>query len=663
MKTRTSSQSAFINLHLFTWFRSGLVLLLALGAFSKTCPAQKPWLWQNPSPTGNNLRGVDFVDEKTGWAVGWFGEVIKTTDGGATWSFQRLGTSVGGQQEPTFYALDFIDKETGWIVGGSQGAGDVILKTLDGGKTWSSQRTGPASIAAVKFVDSNIGWAVDYGHGNSTILKTIDGGAHWATQFGAGRSLNSIYFIDEKTGWAVGGGGLILKTTDGGDSWETQASRTTNNLNSVHFLDKETGWVVGNDNSLPAAKSTILKTTDGGENWIAQRSGTTSPLRAVTFTDKENGWVVGGTQFTPLILRTRNGGDDWTAQTFGNGGFISLYSVSFFDKTTGWAVGSNGKMLATTDGGDNWVSQSPGTRGGIGEIQMVDNDIGFAVGGEGFDGIVLSTTNGGAMWTPQLLGLSLLSLSFVDDSRGWVSGAYGAIWNTMDGGASWRPQNSGTSNALASIQFRTAPSQLPDVPDVPALIGWAAGEGGTILKSTNGGATWIAQNSGVTDSFASIRFAANRNTGWVAGYCGQNCGHILNTTDGGANWKIQFTAVAPLSDVFFLDENIGWAVGGSGGGIILNTTDGGENWAYQLYGGVNTLTSVHFSGRYTGWAVGQLGTMLETTDGGAHWVLQTKIFGEDYASVYFTSPSSGWVTGSRGTILHTNFCFQCDKEK
>jgi photosystem II stability/assembly factor-like uncharacterized protein len=233
----------------------------------------------------------------------------------------------------------------------------------------------------------------------------------------------------------------------------------------------------------------------------------------------------------------------------------------------------------------------------------------------------------------------------------------------MDGGAHWSLQNSGTGNALASIQFRTPPPPLPKVPDVPALIGWAAGEQGTILKSTNGGTTWIAQNSGVTDSFSSIDFAANRNTGWVVGSCGQNCGRILNTTDGGTNWKVQFTAVAPLSDVFFLDENTGWAVGGGVAGIILNTTDGGGTWTYQLYGGVNTLTSVHFSGRYTGWAVGWLGTMLETTDGGAHWVLQTKIFGEDYASVYFNSPGSGWVTGSRGTILHTTFCFQCDKEK
>ncbi len=660
MKTRSSSLSAFINLHLFSWFSSVLLLLLVLGGFPKTGQAQKPWFWQNPSPTGNNLRGVDFVDQKTGWAVGWFGEVIKTTDGGATWSFQRLGTSVGGQQEPTFYALDFIDTKTGWVVGGSQGAGDVILKTTDGGDHWTSQLTGPAAINSVKFVDDEFGWAVEYGHGNSTILKTKDGGAHWAAQFVAGTSLGSVFFIDRETGWAVGGGGTILKTTDGGDTWVTQASRTINGLSSVHFIDKENGWVVGYDSALPARDSTILRTTDGGETWLPQRSGTNSPLRAVTFTDKENGWVVGGTQFIPLILKTKNGGNDWTAQTFGNGGFVSLQSVSFFDKSTGWAVGSSGKILATTDGGENWVSLSPGTRGGVGEIQMINNDIGFAVAGEGTDGIFLKTANGGEVWTPQQFGNSLLSLSFISQDRGWVVGAYGDIWNTEDGGNSWKLQNSGTSSALTSVQFRTPP---PPLPDVPFVIGWAAGDQGTILKTTNG-ATWVALNSGVSDFFASIFFAQDRNHGWVGGSTAGGAGRILNTTNGGTSWAIQFTTSSPVNSIFFIDQNTGWAAGGSssGTGFILKTTNGGANWTYKL-SGVDGLNSVHFTGQNTGWAVGTRGSMFETTDGGQTWVRQTRIFGEDYASVFFTSPSSGWVTGSRGAILHTTFCFQCDKEK
>jgi photosystem II stability/assembly factor-like uncharacterized protein len=295
---------------------------------------------------------------------------------------------------------------------------------------------------------------------------------------------------------------------------------------------------------------------------------------------------------------------------------------------------------------------------------MVNNDVGFAVGGEGVDGIVLSTTDGGAAWKPQTFGPSFLALSFVDESRGWVAGAFGAIWNTMDGGANWRPQNSTTSNALASIQFRTPPSALPEVPDVPGLIGWAAGDHGTILVTTNGGATWVAQNSGVTDFFASIYFAADRNHGWVAGETTAGGGRILNTTNGGTSWAIQFTTPAPLNSVFFIDQNTGWAAGGgsSGSGFILKTTNGGVNWTYQLYG-VEGVNSIHFTGPKTGWAVGSRATMYETTNGGESWVLQTRIFGEDYASVYFTSPSSGWVTGSRGTILHTKFCFQCDKEK
>ena len=52
------------------------------------------WFWQNPSPTANDLLGVDFINELTGWAVGTVGTIIKTTDGGESWEFQNSGISV-----------------------------------------------------------------------------------------------------------------------------------------------------------------------------------------------------------------------------------------------------------------------------------------------------------------------------------------------------------------------------------------------------------------------------------------------------------------------------------------------------------------------------------------------------------------------------------------
>ena len=48
------------------------------------------WFWQNPLPQGNLLRAVHFVNATTGTAVGDVGTILRTTDGGSTWTEQNL---------------------------------------------------------------------------------------------------------------------------------------------------------------------------------------------------------------------------------------------------------------------------------------------------------------------------------------------------------------------------------------------------------------------------------------------------------------------------------------------------------------------------------------------------------------------------------------------
>jgi len=87
------------------------------------------------------------------------------------------------------------------------------------------------------------------------LLKTSDGGSTWTTQTsGTNTWLRSIYFRDSNTGWTVGNNGTILMTEDGGDNWSTRRSFTNNTLNSVCFADDNTGWVVGES-------GTVLKMT------------------------------------------------------------------------------------------------------------------------------------------------------------------------------------------------------------------------------------------------------------------------------------------------------------------------------------------------------------------------------------------------------------------
>jgi photosystem II stability/assembly factor-like uncharacterized protein len=99
-------------------------------------------------------------------------------------------------------------------------------------------------------------------------------------------------------------------------------------------------------------------------------------------------------------------------------------------------------------------------------------------------------------------------------------------------------------------------------------------------------------------------------------------GTILRTTDGGATWTLQASGTTDvLFAVAFKDANTGTAVGGVWGedpaGIILRTTNGGATWILQSSGTMWTLLSVAFTDANTGAVVGDYGTILHTTDGGA----------------------------------------------
>lgn len=65
-----------------------LTVIISFIVLTKICSAQ--WFWQNPLPQGNTLHGVNFVSSTEGWAVGDYGTILKTTNGGTTWTSQSV---------------------------------------------------------------------------------------------------------------------------------------------------------------------------------------------------------------------------------------------------------------------------------------------------------------------------------------------------------------------------------------------------------------------------------------------------------------------------------------------------------------------------------------------------------------------------------------------
>ncbi|MEI7727752.1 MAG: T9SS type A sorting domain-containing protein, partial [Bacteroidota bacterium] len=109
--------------------------------------------------------------------------------------------------------------------------------------------------------NANTGYIVGGQHlpgGDGIILKTTDGGRTWTElSCGTTNNLYSVFFPDANNGYAVGDSGTILKTTNGGTTWTKLSTGTTHFFVSVYFTDANTGYVVGEG-------ETILKTTNGG---------------------------------------------------------------------------------------------------------------------------------------------------------------------------------------------------------------------------------------------------------------------------------------------------------------------------------------------------------------------------------------------------------------
>ena len=101
--------------------------LIGLAVISSSASFAQGWSWQNPLPQGNYLLGVSFVDANIGTAVGDAGTILRTPDGGATWTRQTSGTI------NALLGVSFVDANIGTAVGWH----GTILRTTNGGVTWT----------------------------------------------------------------------------------------------------------------------------------------------------------------------------------------------------------------------------------------------------------------------------------------------------------------------------------------------------------------------------------------------------------------------------------------------------------------------------------------------------------------------------------------------
>ena len=161
--------------------------------------------------------------------------------------------------------------------------------------------------------------------------------------------------------------------------------------------------------------------------------------------------------------------------------------------------------------------------------------------------------------------------------------------------------------------------------------------------------TWeqILPPTPTTNQLVSLYFT-NQDTGWAVG----EHGTILKSTDGGENWRLIVIPYKPyLLDVFFPTPSVGYIVGQDG--LILKSEDEGETWQEQEITFTNNLNRIRFRDENTGWIIGERGLILFTEDGGINWQQQLSNVGTDLHGFSFIDSSKLCIVGKENTILIT----------
>ncbi len=238
----------------------------------------------------------------------------------------------------------------------------------------------------------------------------------------------------------------------------------------------------------------------------------------------------------------------------------------------------------------------------------------------------------------------LKTIQFIDLHTGWAAGESGTILKTTTGGVDWFIQTSGITNTIRSLFF------------LDENNGWACGDEGAILVTSNGGTTWTSQTSPYTSQYNSIRFATTT-TGWVVG----NGNVLLKTTNGGLNWTQQPNQGISMWGLDIQSTTTGWITGGfnsqQGSPTLLKTTNG-STWTFQNNSGVNSFISfndIRFMDVNNGWLLGGNGIIRHTNDGGATtWTAQNSGTQFELLGIDFLNTSVGYACGRQGVIIATS---------
>ena len=241
------------------------------------------------------------------------------------------------------------------------------------------------------------------------------------------------------------------------------------------------------------------------------------------------------------------------------------------------------------------------------------------------------------IWTelnPKIPRITYAGIYFVNKDTGWAVGDLGAVIKTTDGGENWRVIQTNTVTPI--LKIRSYNGQI--------VI--AGGYNGLILRSTDGGESFSEIASGLGTGYDLWGLELVDDTlGWACGATG-----LIKTTDAGESWQIVNTPgfTGNLWWIDFMNKDYGFI---AADGNVLRTTDGGENWEiipagdYRPLYCLDIIDSLHIA------AAGYGGTSysaknLYSSDGGYTWISGGNLTTEEVNCIQYVNPDTGYLVMS-----------------
>jgi len=543
-------------------------------------------------------------------------------------------------------SIFMLSENSGFIAADS----GIVLKTDNSGLTWLKQHSGTLQpLNDIFFINENFGWCV----GSSGIIyKTENGGDNWTEQnSNVSSSLNSVYFSTKETGWIAGDNGVILHTSNGGANWAEQNSTVNDNLSVVSFntakpLSKY--YPFKNDTDIPHAVCTdsednlyiFLSENDKGAVKRMDTNGDTEYISSGINIDFAKGMKIGPDgkiYITVSYGRVKGIGqidlEGNVDLSYSGLGYITENLVFDYSGNI-WAVGSD-KISSVTPSKDITHFDFSGTLRAVdyhdahlfvaGNINGKESvwkipvtsvsELGTAT--EYFD--FSSAFNG---IVPEITDLQFaengdLFISF-NDEKGLLQ-----VNSEMSYKFVLEGDNLGPALSLAitnNNQIYLSRQEESTIKAVilkvdpyftSALIGWAMGENGAILKTRDGGDTWFVQNASTNADIISafVHDSLKVNAVSVSGVA-------INSDDGGGSWtQVSVDESSSLNTIYYTDRYKGWSAGSNG--ALFGSEDGGYSWyKFAFETGLN-ITDIWFDIDGIGFIITDNGKIFKTFSDGS----------------------------------------------